>query len=1037
MVAKDPEWHKSAPEEIPPLRDSTPEADSKFRILIEALPDAILVHSNNRIVFINSSGVKLLGADGPDQLIGKEISEIIHPGSLPTIQQRIQEAYERRTANQPAENVLISLHGSLVPTEATAMFLTWEGQPAIAVVLRDIRQRTQAEENLRAYEQVFEGLEEMIVVVDTKYRYVVANRTFLNYRNLTREALVGRLIPDLLDKDSFEKSVKGKLDECFKGNVVRFEMKYEYPTLGERDLLLTYYPIESKGIVTGAACILQDITQRKRMDEVEHQWQQRLDLAQKSGLRIGLWDWDTAANTVSWSDETYSQFGFTRDTFSGRVDDAVSRIHPEDRPRVEAAIRKVLAGAAPEYAEQYRLVRPDASIRWIDAHGVLIENGKRMIGIGVDITGLKESEQIVQESEEKWRLLLNSTAEAIYGLDTDGKCIFCNPACLRALGYKVPEDLLGRQMHALIHHTREDGSPYPNEECPIYVAVRAGQATYSPDEILWRADGTSFPAEYWSYPMYKAGAIIGAVVTFLDRSERKLTEHALRESEEKYRNLFENATYGIFLSKPDGTMLDANPALVGMLGYSSKEDLLVRNLERDIYDDPSDRATLLSRFGAGSRLSNEEVRWRRKNGKIITVRVNAGVFRRGDGTVSHYEAIVDDITERRRLEDQYRQAQKMEAVGLLAGGISHDFNNLLGVIIGNADLLLEKLSEGTQRHHADAVKKAGASAAQLVRQLLAFSRKQVLYPSVLDLNSVVTDVVKILRRLIGEDVRVVTNLEPNLSTIRADRGQIEQILMNLATNARDAMPNGGTFTVRTENAELGVEDIARYSYVNAGRYVHLAVSDSGVGMSEEVRTRIFEPFFTTKEQGRGTGLGMSSVYGIVKQSGGYIWVSSTPGAGSTFDIYLPRIEEKPLPAVPKIEVRDEYPGGTETILLLEDEDSLRQVTSQLLAESGYTVLQAPRGDIAIELAKQHKGNIALIISDVVLPGMSGPHVVAKLQESHPETRALYVSGYAEVPITQKLIAEGAIVLQKPVWRADLLKQVDRIIHPGPASGTAR
>lgn len=617
-MAKDPKGHKSS-DDGPPLRSLTSEDDTKFRVLVETLPDSILVHSHNRIVFINPSCVRLLGADGPDQLIGKEISEIVHPDSLPAIRQRIQEAYERRTANPPAENVLISLHGLLVPTEATAMFLTWEGQPAIAVVLRDLRQRTQAEENLRAYEQVFEGLEEMIVIVDTRYRYVVANRAFLNYRGLTREALVGRLVPDLLNKDSFEKTVKSKLDECFQGRVVRYEMKYRYPKLGERELLLTYYPIESKGIVTGAACILQDITQNKRMEEVERQWQQRLDLAQKSGLRIGLWDWDTLANTVAWSDETYSQFGFTRDTFSGRVEDAVSRIHLEDRPRVEAAIQKVLAGRAPEYAEQYRVVRPDASTCWIDAHGVLIENGKHMIGIGVDITGLKESEQTVQESEEKWRLLLNSTAEAIYGLDTDGKCTFCNPACVRALGYKRPEDLLGNYMHALIHHTRGDGSPYPSEECPIYVAVRAGQASYLPDEILWRADGTSFPAEYWAYPMYKAGAIVGAVVTFLDRTERKRSEHALRESEEKYRNLFENATYGIFLSKPDGTLLDANPALVSMLGYSSKQELLARNLERDIYDDPSDRATLLSKFGAGSRISNEEVRWRRKNGKIITV----------------------------------------------------------------------------------------------------------------------------------------------------------------------------------------------------------------------------------------------------------------------------------------------------------------------------------------------------------------------------------------------------------------------------------
>ena len=882
------------------------ESEQRSRILVEALPDAILVHSEDKIVFVNPFCVRLLGAAGPEQLLGKDINEIVNPDDLPAIRNRIHDCYASGTASPPMESVLIACDGSSVEIEAVAIPICWNGAPAIEVVARDIRDRKRAE----------------------------------------------RAVQD---------------------------------------------------------------------------WQERLVLAQKAGLRIGLWDWDAVANTVIWSDETYRQFGYTRDTFSGRVEDAVTRIHPEDRPRVEDAIRKVIAGGA-EYAQQYRLVWPNGTTCWVDAHGVMVRNGStHMLGIGVDITDLKKTEHSLQDSEEKYLLLLNSTAEAIYGLDLEGDCTFCNPACLRLLGYGVPKDLLGKNMHDLMHHTRADGSTYSKQDCEIYVAVREGRASHVTHEVLWRADGTSFQAEYWSYPMYKTGELVGAVVTFLDISDRKRAEQALRQSEEKYRELFENATYGIFRSQLDGALLDVNPALVAMLGYSSKEELLTRNLSRDLYDDPADRRSILDSYGPSGRVSGCEVNWKRKDGKIIVVRISGGAFRRQDGSFSHFEVIVEDITGRRSLEAQFRQAQKMEAVGLLAGGISHDYNNLLGVILGNAELLLETTPTGVQ-HYAEQIKKATRRAAELTRQLLAFSRKQILYPTILDLNAVVRDVVKILQRLIGEDVQIVTDLETSLDSTRADRGQIEQILMNLATNARDAMPNGGTFTIRTGNVELGPDDVALHPYAKLGRYVRLSVNDTGVGMTDAIRHRVFEPFFTTKAEGRGTGLGLATVYGIVKQSTGYIWVSSAPGAGANFDIYLPRVDEKAPLLVTGLEKRSEYPRGTETILLLEDEESLRQVTCECLTTNGYNVLQAGRGNHAIDVAEQFKGPIALIVSDVVLPDMSGSSVATKVRALHPEAKVLYVSGYAEVPVAQQLIAEGAILLQKPLSRGDLLRKVDEMLH---------
>jgi PAS domain S-box-containing protein len=397
----------------------------------------------------------------------------------------------------------------------------------VSVAALDFTARKQAEEQLQRYERVVEGLEEMIVVVDREYRCVLANRSYLTYRATTREKLLGRLLSDFLDKEIFENVVKAKLDECFRGKVVNYELNITYPDLGLREMQITYIPIEVSGGVTGAACVLRDMTERNRMARANLDWQKRIELAQEAGLGLGLWDWDLATNTALWSDETSRQWGFARGTFSGRVEDATVRIHPDDLPKVERAIQDVLAERKGQYAAQYRVMRPDGTTCWIDAHGVVMpDRSGHMIGIGVDITESKRVEESLRESEEKYLLLLNSTAEAICGIDMNGDCTFRNPSCLRLLGYAKSEDLLGKNMHALAHYSHGDGSVYPNEECQIYVAIRKGEGTHVADEVMWRHDGTSFPVEYWSYPMNKAGKLVGAVVTFLDISSPKLMQSA-------------------------------------------------------------------------------------------------------------------------------------------------------------------------------------------------------------------------------------------------------------------------------------------------------------------------------------------------------------------------------------------------------------------------------------------------------------------------------------------------------------------------------
>jgi two-component system cell cycle sensor histidine kinase/response regulator CckA len=517
--------------------------------------------------------------------------------------------------------------------------------------------------------------------------------------------------------------------------------------------------------------------------------------------------------------------------------------------------------------------------------------------------------------------------------------------------------------------------------------------------------------------------------------ERKKAEHALRssemalrQSEASFRSLVLNSPYAIFRSSLEGRFLDANPALVSMLGYASDSELMALDLSADVYGDPSKGEQLVEFFKSQTQFRGIEVEWKRKDGKLITVSLTGRPVRSEGGTSTHFEIIAEDVTERKALEAQLRQSQKMESVGRLAGGVAHDFNNLLNVILGYSEVLEESLDENNElRKHAEAIKKAGLRAVSLTRQLLAFSRQQMLEPRVLSLNTVVADTEEMLRRLIGEDIELTTVLEPVLGQVKADQGQIEQVIMNLIVNARDAMPQGGKLVIETSNVELDEAFAQQHPPTLPGPHVLLAVTDTGLGMDKESQAHIFEPFFTTKEKDKGTGLGLAVVYGVVKQSNGYIWVYSEPGKGATFKIYLPRVEE----AVEKASQSTGPPKslqGSETILLVEDEERLRCLVRTLLAESSYTVLEAGEGAQALEIAHQHQGTIHLLLTDVVMPRMSGKVLAEKMALLHPDTKVLFMSGYTEHAVTAHGVLEaGTFLLQKPFTRDALKRKVREVL----------
>jgi PAS domain S-box-containing protein len=644
------------------------------------------------------------------------------------------------------------------------------------------------------------------------------------------------------------------------------------------------------------------------------------------------------------------------------------------------------------------------------AEGVLVTAAIRDISERKLVEGQIYKLNLELQAKEQLQLLLDSTAEAIYSIDVDGACTLCNAACLRLLGYSRDSELLAKNMHALMHHTRPDGSAYPVEECKIFQAFRQGKGTHVTDEVLWRADGTSFPAEYWSYPVHNNGRVLGSVVTFFDITQRRKSEEALRRSESRYRSIIESAPYGVFRVDQNGRIAMANSPFAVMLGYQTPDEVLGLNTGTDVYPNATEQQRARDYASEDSRVGYE-TKWNRKDGKTITVRLGGRRLPDDDELPGGFEVFVEDITEHRSLQRQFEHAQKMEAVGRLAGGVAHDFNNLLMIISGYAQLLDESFADPKKVvEYATRIQDASSKAATVTRQLLAFSRKQVLDPTVLDLSYVVNDLAKMLPRLLGEDVETVMELDPQVGTVRADRGQMEQVIMNLAVNARDAMPQGGRLTIATSNVAL---DASYYQGVEVppGQYVLLAVSDTGIGMDATTQVHIFEPFYTTKEAGKGTGLGLATVYGIVKQSNGFIWVYSEPDKGSIFKIYLPRVDPA-ADSDESLQPAQAPSAGTETILLVEDEAALRNVCRVYLESKGYTVLEAGNAKEAMKICQSHDRPIHVLITDIVMPGLGGLELAKSALEMRPALSVVLVSGYTDRALDREAIS-FAKFLQKP------------------------
>jgi two-component system cell cycle sensor histidine kinase/response regulator CckA len=507
---------------------------------------------------------------------------------------------------------------------------------------------------------------------------------------------------------------------------------------------------------------------------------------------------------------------------------------------------------------------------------------------------------------------------------------------------------------------------------------------------------------------------------------------ALRASEARYRGLVHNATYGMLWVRADGEILALNPALVRMLGYESAEEVLAIGNSAALYRDATARAKLGEQYAASGRVDTT-VEWKRKAGDIITVRLNGRRVVDPAQNSECAEVIVEDVTERLALEKQLLQAQKFEAIGQLAGGIAHDFNNMIGAIMGWSDIGIEETEEGARlRRHFQKIHQQAERAAALTRQLLAFARRQILEPRNIDLNQSVTETLNLLEKVIGSNIEIKTSLAPALSLVRADPTQVEQVIMNLCINARDAMPDGGSLFIETCNSVFDAEYCAHQPFARPGDYAMLSVTDTGTGMDAATLDRIFEPFFTTKELGKGTGLGLATVYGIVRQHGGFTHVYSEPGIGTTFRTYLPATPLATKSAEPAEDVQP-VRGGVETVLIAEDHIGLRELAFETLTNLGYKVVLAADGEQALREFESRRDQIDLLVLDVVLPKLSGPNAYARMCEIKDGVPVIFATGYsADLAALQNVLQRGVPMLQKPYSPRNLARKIRETLDQRPA-----
>jgi PAS domain S-box-containing protein len=1011
-------------------------SERTFAKLFRANPVALSISrmEDGRFIDVNDAHVRMMG-HSREETIGHTPTELGYWVDL----KDMEPLRRQREANGFVHNQEVRFRakdGHLLTVMFSMESVELEGELCRLCLLSDITDQKQAVETLRKSEQRFATIFRanpvaISLIRQSDDRLIDLNEAHVRLFGHTREEAIGHTVlelgywVDLSDADSMQQQRETG------GGIRNREVRFRAKDGRLLTVLCTVDLVELEGEMC-RLCLFSDITESKRVEEELQAWMHRYELIVAASGQVA-YEYSVPTGAITWGSSIESVLGYTADEIAGGVAQWEDLIHPDDRASTLASFDATLKGCT-YWDAQYRMRHKRGDYVWVRDRGFFLPNadGKalRQLGMLEDINEKKKAEEELRYRNTLLSTQQEASIDGILVVDANGRILSFNRRFVELWG--IPEEVMesGRDDLALqsVMDKLSDPGGFRSKVADAYAHP---EGTLRDEVVL--ADGRVF--DRYSAPVTGAdGTDYGRVWHFSDITGRKCAEEILRKSEQRFAAVFRANPVAIAIVRmSDDRIVDVNNAFIKLFGHSREEAIGRTTLEVGYWAEPAEMGSVQQQREAEGFVHNRETRFRAKDGQLLTVLFTVELIELA-GELCQL-CLFSDITERKReeeerarLETQLQQAQKLESIGRLAGGVAHDFNNLLTVINGYSELLLKGLGRGDpRRSEVDQIRQAGESAAALTQQLLAFSRRQIIQPKPLNLNEVVATTERMLRRLIGEDIELRTALDPYLGTTMADPGQIDQILMNLAVNARDAMPTGGQLSIETTNVTVDSRYEAGHAEAAPGLYILLAVSDTGTGMDAETRRHIFEPFFTTKAKGQGTGLGLATVYGIVKQSGGWLSVYSEPGKGTAFKIYFPRTTVTGS-GTEYHEAAASSLSGTETILIVEDQDEVRGLAVAALERHGYRLLEASDGAAALELLAREAGPVAAMVTDVVLPGMNGSELAQRVAELRPEIKIIYTSGYTEDAIvTRGVLAQGVEFLPKPYTATALAARIRRLL----------
>ena len=1012
--------------------ETSAERDRQYRTLVEEAQEGVAAHVAGKIVLVNPAALRLFRLDSEEQILGTDFLEWLPPPDPSCVFPDAPDLGLPPTY----EATLQRTDGSSPIVEVNTSPVHFGGRAGFQAVLRDVTERKNAEARLARsrslLEATLESTAEGVLVIDRAGKFRRCNERALEMWGVPME---------MATADDTEKILQFALEQLVEPDAllsrlqqIRFgEATPDAKTLELADGRVFEFlsrPQRVQGEVVGHVWSFRDVSRQKQTEKSLAESAARYRLLFERNL-AGVYRSTPDGRLLECNEAFARIYGFES------VEDALSHKARElyEVPDERAAFLEKLRGQGRLVGVETRGRRKDGATLFLLETVSLVpgEPGAPEIleGTILDISERRRSEEALRVSEAKHRLLFENSPLPMWVFDEDTLAFLAvNEAACQGYGY-TREEFLSMTIEEI--RPGEDVEKLRKQIANEEPGIQSGG--------VWRhrrKDGSLLEVEIVSHSLVFSDHRAQMVLA-IDVTQRRLTERRIQERTTYLNALVENSPVALLALDPAHRTQIANPAFVRLFGYSP-EELLGRNPDELI---SPENAELKTEVGDSTQqcLTGHSIRAtttrRRKDGTLIDVELY-GVPLLESGRLIGVYALYQDLTEQKQLSEQLRQAQKMEAVGRLAGGIAHDFNNLLTVILGTSEMLLERAAPPhPMREELKEIQAAGERAACLTRQLLAFSRSQVLRPEVLNLNALLRNSEQMLRRLIGEDIEMKTNLDTGLWSVRADPGQIEQVIMNLAVNARDAMPKGGELTFETKNVRVGAALAHLHHDMAPGDYAEITVEDTGTGMDEKTRSRLFEPFFTTKPVGKGTGLGLSTTYGVVKQSGGYIWAESEVGRGTAFRIYLPRIEGEPEKVV-ETRVTQPVRLRSESILLVEDEPEVRALIERVLLSQGYRVCTASRPSEAIRIASGADARFDLLVTDVIMPGMDGRELARRLLSDHPSLPVVYLSGYSADAIGRHgVLGPGTAFLEKPFRPDALVEKVREALDGAGPNDPAR